>query len=67
VSEEVESGTGELEEWRDLLVDDVTPVGLSPEELNEAIEAGSGTGQGEAEGRLFASDGLPRSLRSATR
>jgi hypothetical protein len=64
VSEEVESGSGELEEWRDLLVDDVTPVGLSPEELNQAIEAGFGDQQGELEGRLLASDGLPRSLRA---
>jgi hypothetical protein len=60
---DVESGSGELEAQREDLVALFAPVGLSPAEFSDAIESGPGSGQGEAAGKLLASDGLPRSLR----
>jgi hypothetical protein len=54
--------SGELDEWRDVLLDDVAPVGMSPEELKDAIGAGEGEIQASG-GNLFASDHLPLDLR----
>jgi hypothetical protein len=48
LSGEVESGAGELAKQRDDLVDLFGPVGLSADEFNAAIEASSGSAQGDA-------------------
>ncbi len=62
LSESIGAQTGDLDDFFVLLVDDVTPVGLSPEELRNAIESG----QPLVTTQLSASDGLPLSLRKAT-
>jgi hypothetical protein len=55
-----ESGTQELEDWRLLFLEDLAPVGLSPEELDDAIRAGDeGRGPRRAELQRYAADSLP--------
>jgi hypothetical protein len=61
-----DASASELRDFFDLLVDDVTPNGLSPEELKSAIDAGGDLTLEQA-GKLFASDGLPTSARTAVR
>jgi hypothetical protein len=56
LSQSVGTQTGDLAAWFDVLIDDVTPVGMSPEELKDAL------GRGPQRVSLAASD-LPRSLR----
>ncbi|MCI0633911.1 MAG: hypothetical protein L0206_08370, partial [Actinobacteria bacterium] len=58
-----ETAAAELGEWRALLIDDVTPNGMSPAELEEAIEASTSETASRASDWLVASDDLPRSLR----
>jgi hypothetical protein len=55
------SGVGEL---RDQLLDDITPAGMSPAELNDAIEATPPTPrQAKGESELAAMDGVPLAAR----
>ena len=58
LQESVNTQTGDLDEFFEFLVDDITPNGMSPDELMEAIELAP-----PSTASLLAMD-LPRSLRS---
>jgi filamentous hemagglutinin family protein len=57
LSQSVDTQTGDLEVWFEVLVDDVTPLGLSPDEMMDAIDLSP-----PATASLAATD-VPRSLR----
>lgn len=57
LSQSVDTQTGDLEVWFEVLVDDVTPVGMSPDEMMDAIDLSP-----PATASLAATD-VPRSLR----
>jgi hypothetical protein len=59
-----QADAAELEQWRILLLQDVTPSGLSAEELEDAIGAGRGPTAPTARRLLLISgDGIPVSMR----
>ena len=53
---------GGVEELRSQLLDDITPSGMSPDELNAAIEAIAPSPRSAGVSTLAAVDGLPRQL-----